>query len=651
MTAAERSGRSGARLNKLFIALVVAATSIVILAYWPGVSGVFVLDDIENFRPIEQFLAGEISASGVIFTNESGPLGRPLSMASFLATAAWFGLDPMAFKAVNLIIHLLCGALVGRFVFEVLRRVGIAHDSAKWIALLLMSFWLLAPVNVSTVLYPVQRMAQLSALFMLLGLLTYMSSRARMLAGQVRSGLLTILVGVPCLTVIAALCKENGALLPLLCAVVEASLYRRDRRPAALLAFLLLTVVVPFLVAAISLFASDYWSRAYEARSFTLVERLLTQPRVLLDYVRVILLPDGPSMGLIHDDYPLSRALFGPWTTAAALLAWGAIIASAWRLRNRSPMVLLGTGLFLGGHAMESTVFPLEIYFEHRNYLPSIGVFIAACGCVLALRDRFSVSPLVRRACSLGLVAALMLFALATHARSMVWADWDLMLTQELRNSPDSVRINAMAGARAIELGNLQGALARFDRVLAIDPSRGAAVAMWRMFAYCRIEKRAPASDFDAWRRTPMGTLDVLTLQALMLLSREIEANPCSGAPPLDVATFLRSWLEPLSTDPVRAGARSWMAHYFAARLAAAGGDWALAAKLADVSIAMGNGNTDAELLRFQIATSAHDRAAAAASLERLKRDTPDWNRRVLEALPRLDSYVRAMPAVNPHLN
>jgi hypothetical protein len=51
------------------------------------------------------------------------------------------------------------------------------------------------------------------------------------------------------------------------------------------------------------------------------------------------------------------------------------ILSILWR--KRFPIVAFAVLWFLVGHSLESTVFPLEIIHEHRNYLPALGPLLA----------------------------------------------------------------------------------------------------------------------------------------------------------------------------------------------------------------------------------------------------------------------------------
>ncbi|UUZ65739.1 hypothetical protein LP417_15920 [Polaromonas sp. P1-6] len=121
----------------------------------------------------------------------------------------------------------------------------------------------------------------------------------------------------------------------------------------------------------------------YELRGFSLTERVLSEGRVLWFYLGLILFPRLEAFGLYHDDIALSTNLFTPWTTLPAMAGLMGLAWLAWRMRKRAPLFSFGIAWFLIGHGLESTVLPLEIAHEHRNYLPLFGILLAGAWALL----------------------------------------------------------------------------------------------------------------------------------------------------------------------------------------------------------------------------------------------------------------------------
>ena len=350
------------------LALLFALLVVTTLAYLPGLSGPFLFDDLANLQPIERWQSGAIGWQQVVLGNESGPLGRPVAMLSFVVSAAlsdgspWGDSYAWSFKLGNLLLHLATGLLLYALFMRLARLDRAFAGAPTLLALVLVAIWLLHPMLVSTVLYVVQRMAMLSTLFMVAALLAYLHGRSLLQRGRTSPALWWMFPGVLALTTLAAFSKENGLLAPLLCGVLEWAYFRPApglRRPLAARVFLLLFVAVPIAAALVLLLvAPEFYLGGYANRAFSVTERLLTQPMVLWDYVGSLLLPNGAEFSLYRDDYPIASGLLKPPGTLLAILGWLAVVAAAVKLRSRLPSFSAGIGLFLVGHSMESSIFP-----------------------------------------------------------------------------------------------------------------------------------------------------------------------------------------------------------------------------------------------------------------------------------------------------
>lgn len=373
-------------LTCLSVAVIAA-----LMVYWPGLKGPFLLDDMVNLGELNK-RGGVVSlenALAFIFENKSGALGRPVSMASFLLSDVHWPSDEFSFKFVNLMFHLINGLLIFYLVFRVNRLVRMSESRAQWLALFVASFWLLHPFNVSTTLYVVQRMTQLSAMFSLLAIIFYIVGRDRLLAAK-RFGLVYVFIALAPMTALAVLSKENGILVLAQILLVEGLLYRDQSWKTTKLKILVRWFAVFPMVTLCAYLAYKFpnYISKYEFRDFDLYERLLTQSRILFDYASNIFIPRGFGTGLIHDDFVISKGLLAPATTLLAVVALSIIAVLCWVYRAKQPLLVFGICFFFMGHALESSFIPLELYFEHRNYLPMIGlllVLVAFFNYVLSL--------------------------------------------------------------------------------------------------------------------------------------------------------------------------------------------------------------------------------------------------------------------------
>lgn len=566
--------------------LLVSALLLTALAYWIGLHGPFLLDDSNNLAPIAAWLHGNDSWQHVLFANGSGLFGRPLSMASLMLSGWLGGYVPFAFKFGNLLVHLLCG-LAG---WQVLRRV-LARDShlaaqADLAAALLAALWLLHPMNVSTVLYAVQRMAQVSTLFMLASLWVYLASRQALERGNGLRAVAGLFVLLPLLVVAGLLGKENAAVTPALCLVFELAYFRHSRADKRVLGvFYAAFLVVPGLLASTVLLRPGGLLGGYLARDFTLPQRLLSESRALMDYIGALLLPRGPSMGVFTDGFVTSTGWLSPPSTLFAVLALAAITALAIALRKRAPSVFAGWCFFLVAHAMESSILPLELYFEHRNYLPAFGLLLAAAGMAELLTRKLHTQNFSRH--QLGLLAAggfALVLGLATHARAMVWSDEGSLLAQEIHNHPDSLRANLASAWYGINHGDPSLASAAFDRLLqSPDPRIRELAHINRVLSDCMSQGLASVEDLHqaAMLAQPKVTLE--EMYAFENLAAFSAQHACAQVNPTEMADTIVAMLAVAHKQP-DSQLPKWRLRLAAAEFYARAGNWALAlsqAKLA----------------------------------------------------------------------
>jgi hypothetical protein len=492
----------------------------------------------------------------------------------------------------------------------------------NWLAPGLALAWVLLPIQVSSVLYVVQRMALLSAFFMVASLLVFMVARSAIDRGHGWAhGLLWL--GFPALVGLAALSKENGVLALPMAAVIEWLYFRRGRwvGPRSVTVFFALFVALPAVMALVYVaMKPEFLLAGYNTRDFTLAERLLTQPRVLWDYAGAILVPITPGLGLFNDHYPVSTGWLQPWTTLPAILAWLGVIVGAAMVRARHPAILAGVLFFLVGHAIESNVFPLEIYFEHRNYLPALGLLIAAAGFVAAIFERLPrpTAAFRRSAPFLGLLAIGVL-AWGTHARAVSWSSLDAFYAQAERASPNSPRLQSYLAGLAADRGDLAASLEHIKRMEAgLSPSLAVVAPLWRILSHCLTNQPQGPELLDDLARKAHGPIRPYAGVVLESLRQRLEAGPCPGLDEDRFASIVSAWV--LLNPSERSAINSWRPRMNLARFLASRGDIPRAAKIVDEAWLDSKWNRGLGILNFQLHASLGDAARCAEILEILEK-------------------------------
>lgn len=498
---------------------------LLIRVYWSGLYGGFFFDDHVNILDNSSTKIDEISVNtllNVLTSGVAGPWGRPISMLSFAMNYYFSGFDAFWFKFTNLLIHCLNTAFV-YFLGVLIIRGGGAKErderKLKLAALLIALLWAFHPMQLTSVLYVVQRMTSLSATFFLIAFVLHVWVRQR--DGIHRKELFCLMLSWGLFFPLSVLCKETGVLFLLYIAVYEVTLSscRADRIDRFSKLYLLAFGMAGALILIYeSINYKTGLLSGYETRTFTLFQRILTESRIMWVYLKMIVFPVLSDFGLYHDDVIISKGFFSPITTILSFISFGGVFVLLWMIRHENRLFLFGALWFLAGHALESTIFPLELMHEHRNYLPSFGVLVAI-GSILI--SDFMTRSGYKIAIYSTFSGFLIYFGLVTYLRADMYRD-DFRRTQiETAYRMNSVRSNYEAGIVLVNIFDkysepaLAG-LARkhFEKVVSIDPDyRLALVGILKL--ECTIDKTQIKKVYD-------NLLDGLSYGKLMLVDRTV---------------------------------------------------------------------------------------------------------------------------------
>jgi tetratricopeptide (TPR) repeat protein len=487
-----------ARRTLAVLAFAAALTVLLAIGWWvyhPGLSGDFLFDDFANLPAIGA--TGPVDNWATfwryITSGNADPTGRPLTLLTFLIDARDWPASPYPFKITNVILHLVNGALLawvlwklGRVLLlsplppgEGARRAGEGSDSREpdtlrgfvpsppaplpagegnkggllspdnrgiaIAALFGAGAWLLHPLFVSTTLYIVQREAMLPATFVLVGMLGWIASREALARGHLKRALAGMALSAWLCTLLAVLSKANGALLPLLLLLAEWIILSRRPMPSATArtwhrrAVPLFLVLPSVLVAAYLLYLLPHsLSAPVEARGWSVGQRLLTEPRVLTDYLRLLFVPHAHSSGLFNDAFPISTGWLHPASTIPCIVLVLALIGTGFVLRKRHPAIALALLFYFAAQLMESGWIPLELYYEHRNYLPAMLLFWPI-GLALGSASVLRFLKVTAGAVLLATLAAM------TTQRANLWGDGFRQAQVWAAINPDSARAQTNA--------------------------------------------------------------------------------------------------------------------------------------------------------------------------------------------------------------
>ncbi|HEC19242.1 MAG TPA: hypothetical protein ENI97_07850, partial [Gammaproteobacteria bacterium] len=367
--------------------LLTALLTLTWLIYQPAIPGFFMLDDFDNLAALKGGVHDIPTLKDFLETGKAGKLGRPIAKLTFLINDNAWPSNPESFKQTNLLIHLLIGVILFCFARLALQPFML-RKQGDWVALIATGIWLVHPFHVSTVSYIVQRMAQLSSLFIIIAASIHLYMRLKYPALYTRH-LIWLSISLVIIGSLAAFSKENGVLLPIYILVIEFTILSSNLPSRNFIWWRRVFIILPSIVLLSYIAYIPRWIGSYASRDFTLGERLLTEPVILLDYLTRFFTVRVHKLGLFQDDYPIYHNLLDVRALGSLLLIL-IVISSAVCFRKKYPIYAFGVLWFFAGHILESTTVSLELYFEHRNYLPLFGPVLAFTALFYLGIKRFS---------------------------------------------------------------------------------------------------------------------------------------------------------------------------------------------------------------------------------------------------------------------
>lgn len=431
------------------------------------------IDDLQPKSFIKSFFAHPDQQS-----NPNIKFYRPLSCLSLAINWYFSRTNVLGYHIVNITIHFLTAFFLFLTVYKILKLPNLRdkyRGDEYFIALLTASFWAINPIQTQAVTYIVQRMASMAAMFHILGLFFYINGRtdaSRMNRNIFFAGcFLSFLFGLAS--------KENAILLPIALVLVEVTFFQDLGRPKTKKLFFWVTVgggVLVILLGSVLFLREDPLSiimKGYGNRFYSPIQRLMTEPRILVYYLSQIFYPVPTRLSIEHN-ITMSTSLFNPWTTLPSIVFVLALIwLSLWKIR-KIPIISFAVLFFFIHHSIESTVLNLEPAFEHRNYLPSIFLFLPVSIGIKWLLDyyRDKGSPLF------GILVcffALLLVGVgsSTYIRNMAWATERSLWEDAAKKAPGMMRpVHNLAWGYYERRGNYDKAMELYENALDLKAQR-----------------------------------------------------------------------------------------------------------------------------------------------------------------------------------
>lgn len=447
----------------LLFVLLLAVAGIAVYSHTLHVP--FYLDDTVNIVENRHIRLDELTWHGLgDAAFKSLARTRPVANLSFAFNYYVHQDTTAGYHVVNIAIHILTGMALFLLFLTTFSTPALQSRYANptMIAFFGALVWLVHPLHTQSVTYIVQRMNSMAALWYALALLLYARGRLAS-SSRYRTALYA---GVAVAAVLSVGSKQIGATLPFFILFYEWCFFQNcsrqwiagHKRLLVGAAALIICIGVLFLVFA----AQGALFSLYDIRDFSMGERVLTQGRVVIFYLSLLLFPHPSRLNLDHD-VSVSHSLFDPVTTVISFLAIALMLGAAGKLLKKEPLIAFSIIWFFGNLAIESSILPLELVFEHRTYLPSMFLAVSVSALLLDLTSY--------RWYALGALCGLsLLLAIWTYQRNTTWVDPVVFWQDCVRKSPAKARPHNNLGLALRDRGNMNEAARHFSTALSLDP-------------------------------------------------------------------------------------------------------------------------------------------------------------------------------------
>lgn len=449
--------------------LCVAFILSIFLAYSNTFQSTWHFDDFGNIHDNQALHLTDIKPSSILRTFFANPIlpetkapYRPISNLTLALNWYWGGDLVWGYHLVNTGIH----ALAAIFLFLTILKIYDTPFLAKtdrnvaWATAILATFWwALNPVQTQAVTYIVQRMASLAGLFSIMTIYCYISTRlTKSLQKKLLLGCCTCLC-----TLLAIGAKENAAILPISIICSEFIFFNKKNYELKNYFFIFTCCAIFCLISYFFLdgkFSSII--NGYKNRPFTLTERLLTEPRIIILYITLLFIPHNSYISLEHD-IVVSKSLLDPWTTLPSIFLLMVTIYYSILISKKNQLLSYSILFFYINHIIESTIIPLELIFEHRNYIPSMFIFVPLSEYLIKLiiQNKISINIYLT---SIIPVTITLLLGIGTYSRNTIWKDDESLWKDALSKAPNSARASYNLGNWLLATGRPTEALTLFHR-------------------------------------------------------------------------------------------------------------------------------------------------------------------------------------------
>jgi tetratricopeptide (TPR) repeat protein len=477
-----------ASYKKQHIFAIVILILSIFLVYSNSLNGTWAMDDVIVNKPV-----GINDIQDIVGF-------RKITYLTFLINQYIAPFNTMSFRIFNIMIHFINGVLIYILAYITIKiyRENIKEDNFKkkrkdkshsvdikkqafYVAVFSSFVFSLHPININAVAYIIQRMASLATFFVLLSLLCYIFANRT----SIRTKSIPLYFLSMIFIIAGIFSKENAIMaIPLIALYDYVFLSKKDKKSTNppftkeghgwIKRGIITVSIVIAIIAVASYFLRLHTTFIDIARFFlnpnhpliekgwmavdvywTPLQHVLTEFRVVLRYLFLLLMPFPNFLVFDWWGYPVSKGLTAPITTLLSMVALlSLLIFSIWKIK-RLPFLCFGILWYLIAISLESFIaLGVDLYFEHRNYLPFSGLIIGIAGQMsISFKNRIKEKYLW----IFGIVLCL-IFGSLTFWRNFVWKDSFTLWGDTLKKSPENIRALMAMGNAHLFASNIKDA-------------------------------------------------------------------------------------------------------------------------------------------------------------------------------------------------
>jgi len=401
---------------------------------------------------------------------ERGYLYRPVACLSFAVNYYFSKNNVLGYHIVNISIHFLAAFFLFLFIYHSLNLQSIQskyNTNSYFIALLSTLLWAINPIQTQAITYIVQRMASMAGMFYIISMYLYLKGKTS--SKNPAKIIFFILCIVSAMLALGS--KENAILIPLSLFLYDFLLFQgisREKRKKQI-KYLVVTIIITLIICVIYFSFSDTtvfsFFKLYEKRVFTLWERLLTQSRVIIFYITLILYPVSTRLSIGHD-MDISQSFFDPPTTILCIMLICGIIISSLYISKRRPLIEFSVLFFFLNHIVESSILPLEMIFEHRNYIPTMLFFVPIAIGLISAISYFSSKRSMQAIITISIILVIIGHSHATFMRNFTWKNEESLWIDCVDKYPELYRCSHNLSKCYEDHNQIEKAIIEYNKTL-----------------------------------------------------------------------------------------------------------------------------------------------------------------------------------------